>query len=236
MSVPTPAPDPADASICCAFQTIVGNLTPFYLVAAGGSLAAAAQTILDLIRAYQPHDAAEIELAGRIVGLCAAAADSLRASMRAGLSDTKVLRYRGNAVALERAAEKTRAALAVMQQQRHEHQPPEPAAAPDPRPATADPSAGPADATSRPANAPAARPLRPAVSQAITAMMEAELASLHTALQGGMMPDVMMPDVMMPDVMMLAHPQPRPTVPAAAVPPAAVASGLPQAGWETART
>ncbi len=221
MTVLIPEPDPARATTDCAFETIVTNLTPFYLEAAGGSLAVAAQTILDLIRAYRPDTAAEIELAGRIVGFCAAAADSLRASMRGGLSDTKVLRYRGNAVALERAAEKCRATLAVMQQQRHEHQPPEPVAAPDPQSATAAAASRPA----RPAAAPTARPLRPAVSQAIAAMMEVELASLHTALQAGTMPDAMMP----------AHPQPQSTVPADAVPPATAAAGLSQAGRDTAR-
>jgi hypothetical protein len=57
---------------------------------------------------------------GRLVGLSAAAMDNLRLSMQADLSDTKVLQYRGNAVALGRLAEQCRKVLETMQTKRQQ--------------------------------------------------------------------------------------------------------------------
>ncbi|MDR3529335.1 MAG: hypothetical protein P4L90_02080 [Rhodopila sp.] len=123
-------------SINCVFDTIVAYLMPFYLAGAKGDTKLARNTILELVRVYRTATPAEIELAGRIMGLSAAAADSLRLSMRPNLSDTMILRYRNNALALNRAAEKCQAALEAMQEGRQQSQPP----APEPRPKPAAPA------------------------------------------------------------------------------------------------
>ena len=117
--------EPDYIAIACIFDTIVANLTPYYLGAAKGDETAAARTILELIKVHNPLDPPEIELAGRIVGFAAAAADSLRLSMRPGLSDAKILRYRSSAASLDRSAEKCRMALAEMQARRHQLAEPE---------------------------------------------------------------------------------------------------------------
>jgi hypothetical protein len=125
-------------AIACIFDTVVANLIPYYLAAAKGDETAAARTVLALIKVHNPVDPPEIELAGRIIGFAAAASDNLRLSMRPGLSDAKVLRYRANAASLDRSAEKCRTALADMQTRRHERtqldDEPEPAPVPSAKP------------------------------------------------------------------------------------------------------
>jgi hypothetical protein len=107
-------PDATD----CLFATILGFMLPFYLAGAGGNVDVARAAIVELIEAYGAATAAELDLVGRQIGFSAAAMDNLRLSMRAGLSDTKVLQYRGNAVALSRSAEQCRKVLEVMQSKR----------------------------------------------------------------------------------------------------------------------
>jgi hypothetical protein len=116
-SDPTPhsesPPDPID----CLFATILGFTLPFHLVA-GGDPSLARVAILELIEAYNPATAAELDLVGRLAGFSAASMDNLRLSMRPGLPDTKVLKYRANAVALGRSAEQCRKGLEAMQTKR----------------------------------------------------------------------------------------------------------------------
>jgi hypothetical protein len=96
---------PASPTVQCLRTTICGFLLPFFLSAAGGNLEAARAAILELIDAYNARTLAELDLVGRIVGFSIVAMDNLRLSMTEDMSDTKVLRYRSNAVALSRAAE-----------------------------------------------------------------------------------------------------------------------------------
>jgi hypothetical protein len=119
MTQPEPAsPAIVSTPINCIRATICGFLIPFFLTAAGGNLEAARAAILELIDAYNACTITELDLVGRIVGFSIVAMDNLRLSMTQDLSDTKVLRYRSNAVALSRAAEQARHILMVLQETR----------------------------------------------------------------------------------------------------------------------
>lgn len=95
----------------CLFETIFGFIVPFFLAAAGGNPDLARATVRKLVDAYNPATATELDLAGRVVGFNVVAMDNLRLSMTQGLSDTKILRYRSNAVTLSRAADQSRKIL-----------------------------------------------------------------------------------------------------------------------------
>ena len=110
------ASDTAYTEADCIFHTVAGYLMPFYLAGARGDTKLAQITIVSILRAYQAATPYELELAGRIIALNAAATDSLGRSMRPGLSDTMVLRYRNNALALTRTANKCQAELEAIQQ------------------------------------------------------------------------------------------------------------------------
>jgi hypothetical protein len=133
MSHPKSQPSTVD----CLFTTILSFLLPFYLTGAGGNADIARIAIADLVEAYDAATTRELDLAGRLVGYSAAAMDSLQLSMRADLSDRKILQYRNNAVALGRLAEQSRLLLEALQtkrQQAHAQQP-----MPQPRPAPVSP-------------------------------------------------------------------------------------------------
>jgi hypothetical protein len=115
-------PEQAGPTVRCLRTTICGFLMPFFLAAAGGNPEAAQAAILELIDAYKPRTTAELDLVGRIVGFSIVAMDNLRLSMADDMSDTKVLRYRSNAVALSRATEQARKILQVLQEQRENTQ------------------------------------------------------------------------------------------------------------------
>jgi hypothetical protein len=122
----------------CIFEHILGFMLPFFLAAAGGDKALARAAIIELAEAYNAATAVELELVGRILGFSTVAMDNLRVSMSPEMSDTKVLRYRSNAVALSRAGEQCRKILEVIQAKRDTMQ--KPVAIPQPRIAPAPPS------------------------------------------------------------------------------------------------
>jgi hypothetical protein len=103
----------------CIFQSIVGFMLPFFLVGAGGDPDLAHAAIVELIDAYAAATLRELDLVGCIISFNLAAMDDLRRSMSdPDMSDAKVLRYRSNAVALSRSAERCRQTLEVMQAKR----------------------------------------------------------------------------------------------------------------------
>jgi hypothetical protein len=112
-------------------------MLPFSLAAAGGDKALARAAIIELAEAYNAATAVELELVGRILGFSTVAMDNLRVSMTPEMSDTKVLRYRSNAVALSRAGEQCRKILEVIQTKRDTMQ--KPVAIPQPKIAPAPP-------------------------------------------------------------------------------------------------
>jgi hypothetical protein len=135
-------PDDGPA-IECLRNTISGFLMPFFLAAAGGNPETARAAILALIGAYNAGNLAELDLAGRTVGFGIVAMDNLRLSMSDGMSDSKVLRYRSNAVSLSRAAEQARQILRALQDKQETTRAiprPAVAAAPPPKPEPARPA------------------------------------------------------------------------------------------------
>jgi hypothetical protein len=102
----------------CIVENIFGFLLPFFLLGAGGDANLARDAIQQLALSYNAATATEVELVGRILGFGTVAMDNLRLSMKPDMSDTKILRYRSNAVALSRAGEQCRKILEVMQANR----------------------------------------------------------------------------------------------------------------------
>lgn len=106
--------------IDCLFTTILGVIVPFHLVANDGDAATIQAAVLELIEAYAAATAPELDLVGRMIGFATAAMDNLRLSARPELSDSKVLRYRASAIALNRSAEQCRKTLEAMQAKREQ--------------------------------------------------------------------------------------------------------------------
>jgi hypothetical protein len=99
----------------CIFATLLSFMLPFFLAGAGGDQLIATAAIRELIDAYNAGTATELDLVGRIIGFSTAAMDNLRLSMTPGMSDTKVLRYRSNAVTLCRSSDAARKLLDALQ-------------------------------------------------------------------------------------------------------------------------
>jgi hypothetical protein len=178
---------PASPTVQCLRTTICGFLLPFFLSAAGGNLEAARAAILELIDAYNARTLAELDLVGRIVGFSIVAMDNLRLSMTEDMSDTKVLRYRSNAVALSRAAEQARQILRVLQENRENTQA-------IPRPTVA-PAAPPRPQPSRtPAALTPAMPLPPLPKDIETMKREARIMMGAFSKQGASSAIEMIPD------------------------------------------
>jgi hypothetical protein len=146
----------------CIFENILVFMLPFFLSSAGGDADLASDTIRELAEGYNVTTATELELAGRILGFSTVAMDNLRLSMDPEMADTKVLRYRSNAVALSRAAEQCRTILDVMQANRTAMRPPVPAATiPAPAIAAAPPPAAKGQPPQSPPKEPGAQPSTP---------------------------------------------------------------------------
>jgi hypothetical protein len=102
-----------------AFEAICMLLMPFFLIGAGDDPEKARAAVAELLRTYDPASMQELDLAARIVGFSAAALDNLRLSMaNPDLPDTKILRYRANAVSLSRSSEQCRTTLKKIQAER----------------------------------------------------------------------------------------------------------------------
>lgn len=150
------ADNPTAAAITdCISATIVGFVVPFFLAGAKGSQSVAAAAVQELIDAYHAGTPTELDLVGRIVGFSIAAMDNLRLSVTPGLSDAKLLRYRGNAVTLCRSSDTARKMLDALKAGRQVTRdvPRPPIAAAPPTPKLVPPANAPAAAT-----APNARP------------------------------------------------------------------------------
>jgi hypothetical protein len=112
-------------------------LMPFFLIGASDEPEKARGAVADLLRAYDPANPQELDLAARVIGFSAAALDNLRLSMAdPALPDAKILRYRSTAVSLSRSSEQCRATLRKIQTERPQHQPsaPSPKFLPKPLP------------------------------------------------------------------------------------------------------
>jgi hypothetical protein len=112
---------PSDATISsaeCTLETITAFMVPFFLAGAGGNPDIAKAAIRDLILAHNPETPAEMDLAGRIVAFSIVGLDNLRLSKAPDLSDTKVIRYRSNAITLMRSSDQARKILTAVREKR----------------------------------------------------------------------------------------------------------------------
>ena len=164
MSLPEPPPTAVDV----IFENILEFLLPFFIASAGGDADLARIAIQELADAYGATTVTELDLVGRILGFSVVAMDNLRLSMNQGMSDTKVLRYRSNAVALSRAGEQCRKILEVVQANRMPAQ----------KAAAIAPPRGPE---------PRIEPAPPAPVRKVTA--ERPVSSAHAAFAGGLPDD-----------------------------------------------
>jgi hypothetical protein len=195
-------PDPHITPTECLFDLVFSFMLPIFLASAGGDIGLARQSIIDLLDAYQAATAAELELVARIISFSHAAIDSLRHAMRPDLPDNLALRFRANAVALNRSAEACRKALDVLQARRADaerRQASQPVLPPHPTiPSRPSPVASAEPAPAEPARAePAADPgaaavfplpdlsLDPAVTDLVTLRRNAQavVAGIHARLR-----------------------------------------------------
>ncbi|WP_428538603.1 hypothetical protein [Rhodopila sp.] len=142
MSHPQPNRDANKA----LFITALGCLLPFHAPGFKGDRTLALNAIGEMIQACRADTPEEYDLAGRSLGYAAAAMDSLRLSMQPHLTDSLILQYRRNAIALGRSADQCRKALQAIRSQPEKQTTPAAATAPMPasRPA---PEAPPRPAT-----------------------------------------------------------------------------------------
>src|SRR3954452_12786382 len=136
--IPESLPMSQPTTIDCIFEHILGFMLPFFLASTGGDRALARAVIIELAEAYNVAAAIELELVGRILGFSTVAMDNLQVSMNPDMSDSKVLRYRSNAVALSRSGEQCRKILETIQAKQDTAQKPvvmpQPKIAPAPAP------------------------------------------------------------------------------------------------------
>jgi hypothetical protein len=94
---------------------IVALLAPLFLTASDGNIAFARLAAIETVSAYRARSQADLITIALIVACGLAALGSLGLSMADNLSVSMALRLRGNAVALNRAADQNRKALTASQ-------------------------------------------------------------------------------------------------------------------------
>jgi hypothetical protein len=98
-----------------AFQDrILALLSPLFLEAPGGNMAAARETVRTTLDGYNPRTEEELRLAALTVAFGIAALEALGDAADPGLPVNQRLRLRNNASALSRAGHRTQAALDKM--------------------------------------------------------------------------------------------------------------------------
>jgi hypothetical protein len=90
---------------------IVTFLTPMFLAATGGNPIYAHMAATEAVNAHCPRGLADLLPIAQVIAYGLTILDSLTRSLNPDLSDNLVLRYRGNAASLGRAAEHARRAL-----------------------------------------------------------------------------------------------------------------------------
>ena len=90
---------------------IVTFLTPMFLATTGGDLNQARAAATETVNAYTARHPADLLLIGQSIALGLAVLSSISLSMAENIPITLILRLRGNAVSLHRAADKCRQAL-----------------------------------------------------------------------------------------------------------------------------
>jgi hypothetical protein len=85
---------------------IITYLTPMFLATAGGDVQYARMAATEAVKAYKAREHVDLLYIAQIIAFGLAILDSLNRSMADDLSVTQVLRLRGNAASLSRAAER----------------------------------------------------------------------------------------------------------------------------------
>jgi hypothetical protein len=91
---------------------VIAFLTPMLLAAAGGDRDQAAAISVETINAYTARNSADLLLAGEAIALGLGVLSSMGLSMAENIPISLILRLRGNAASLHRAADQCRRALA----------------------------------------------------------------------------------------------------------------------------
>jgi hypothetical protein len=99
---------------------IVTFLTPIFLATTGGDLNQARMAATQTVNAYTAHHPADLLLIGQSIALGLAVLSSISLSMAENIPINLILRLRGNAASLHRAADKCRSALADPQRDVYE--------------------------------------------------------------------------------------------------------------------
>jgi hypothetical protein len=91
---------------------VIAFLTPMLLAAAGGDRDQAAAMAVETVNAYTARNPADLLLAGEAIALGLGVLSSMGLSMAENIPINLILRLRGNAASLHRAADQCRRALA----------------------------------------------------------------------------------------------------------------------------
>lgn len=108
-------PRPA-AITTTALQKILGFLAPLFMIGSPGDLASATQAAIQMLASYGARTDKELRLAALTIAFSFGALDSLSRAVAADLTVNQLLRLRGNANSLHRAAQKSQEALDELQQ------------------------------------------------------------------------------------------------------------------------
>jgi hypothetical protein len=111
-----PAMSAPPAVTTTALEKILTFLAPLFMIGAQGDGAIATQAARDLLASYGARTNKEVRLAALTIAFSFGALDSLSRSIAAELTVNQILRLRGNANALHRAAHKSQDALDHLQQ------------------------------------------------------------------------------------------------------------------------
>jgi hypothetical protein len=105
------SPDIAVRPFDLLMNLIVAFLAPMFVTVSGGDIQLARMAAIETVNAYRARDHADLIAIAQVIGCGLTALGSLGLSMADDLSLSMTLRLRGNAVALNRAAEQNRRTL-----------------------------------------------------------------------------------------------------------------------------
>src|ERR1700733_9648002 len=100
---------------------IVAFLTPMFLATTGGDLNQARTAATETVNAYTARHPADLLLIGQSIALGLAVLSSISLSMAENIPINLILRLRGNAASMHRAADKCRSALAATEPEVADH-------------------------------------------------------------------------------------------------------------------
>jgi len=111
MTETTPTKSPPETQGDRLLHLVVCLLAPLFLTTGDGDIAFARAAALETVKSYQARNSADLIAIAQIIAYGLAALGSLSLSMADDLSLSMMLRLRGNATALTRAAEQNRRAM-----------------------------------------------------------------------------------------------------------------------------